>query len=284
MKILILVTMLLLNISCARDVRLKKEVENIKVNDFYTALAKGYNDLAQKEKRDFDWMDADYFAQKGLLAVKKQHIKFSNPVNYEIRDGLAFEELKIARQKSLSLVINNKTIIDYPIKTARLQILYDYWLEQLEEEWQKEDIARYRIEFWQSYQDLYELTELSRKNKIKRDRVLNKALYVVNFDYDESVIDYQAKEVLNNLIYYLTFKSNYKIYMEGHSDLSGNKEHNKYLSLNRVDAVKKYLINKGISNNVFSLIDAHGETKPSFHSERNKERINRRVEITIIKL
>ena len=58
-------------LSCSSSTRLAKETDHISGDDFFTALASGYNQLAKQEKEEFDWKDADEFANKGLRALQK---------------------------------------------------------------------------------------------------------------------------------------------------------------------------------------------------------------------
>ena len=77
---------------------------------------------------------------------------------------------------------------------------------------------------------------------------------------------------------------NMVIQLEGHTDPQGNPQLNMQLSQDRVDAVKAYLVNKGIGSARLQT-QAYGGTKP-LSTEDNPEahRLNRRVEVRILKV
>lgn len=77
---------------------------------------------------------------------------------------------------------------------------------------------------------------------------------------------------------------NIKVLLEGHTDSVGTEEDNFNLSTNRVNAVRDYLVGKGID--MMSLSTAgHGETKPiATNVTAEGRQKNRRVEIAITNL
>ena len=78
--------------------------------------------------------------------------------------------------------------------------------------------------------------------------------------------------------------SSMMILLEGHTDISGSKQANKKLSENRVFAVKRYLVERGIEADRIRL-KAYGETRPLTYSrdEASKKR-NRRVVFRVLQL
>ena len=78
-------------------------------------------------------------------------------------------------------------------------------------------------------------------------------------------------------------KNSMVIQLEGHTDIDGGEEANMELSQKRVEAVKKYLEKKNIKGNRIR-VKAFGETQP-LTTERTPEgkRLNRRVEVRIIR-
>jgi OmpA-OmpF porin, OOP family len=72
------------------------------------------------------------------------------------------------------------------------------------------------------------------------------------------------------------------IQLEGHTDYLGNPRDNMKLSQERVDAVKNYLVSKGISKNRIKT-KAFGGTNPlSRDNTPEAHRLNRRVELRIL--
>ena len=74
-----------------------------------------------------------------------------------------------------------------------------------------------------------------------------------------------------------------KISIEGHASAEGEDQHNLLLSKARAEAVRQYLVAKGVAADRLTSV-GHGETKPlaSNDSEEGREK-NRRVEFHITK-
>lgn len=71
------------------------------------------------------------------------------------------------------------------------------------------------------------------------------------------------------------------IQIAGHTDSTGDADYNKDLSMRRANAVKNYLLEKGVDPSVMTTV-GWGETKPvADNSTRAGRAQNRRVEITI---
>lgn len=86
---------------------------------------------------------------------------------------------------------------------------------------------------------------------------------------------------LDDLIVFLNKNPHLKIRITGHTDNIGNESDNKKLSYNRANAIKSYLIKKGINERSIS-IEGKGDSEPLISNETEEGRkINRRVEITL---
>lgn len=80
----------------------------------------------------------------------------------------------------------------------------------------------------------------------------------VYFETDKYELDAQAEASLQKIIKFMFENPNMNIRLYGAADPRGTVEHNKVLSAQRVDAVKKFLMRKGIPENRI-LIKALGE-------------------------
>jgi OOP family OmpA-OmpF porin len=68
----------------------------------------------------------------------------------------------------------------------------------------------------------------------------------------------------------------------GHTDSVGTDAYNQKLSVRRADAVKKYLVSKGIADNRIQ-IEGKGESQPVADNKTDDGRAkNRRVQIEVI--
>lgn len=89
--------------------------------------------------------------------------------------------------------------------------------------------------------------------------------------------------VLDSIANVMVANESIEILLSGHTDVIGDKELNFQLSLDRANAVKEYLVSKGVLPERIR-VEAFGGAKPIASSGREvTRRLNRRVEITIIK-
>jgi len=103
------------------------------------------------------------------------------------------------------------------------------------------------------------------------------------FDLGKSEIKPDSFNELDNLAILMKGNSDMVIQLEGHTDFKGGKSKNLKLSQDRVKEVKNYLIHSGIMPDRI-LTKAYGGTRPLSHeSTEEAARLNRRVEVRIIK-
>lgn len=104
----------------------------------------------------------------------------------------------------------------------------------------------------------------------------------LQFARGEAAIMTQSYGELDNLFKMLDETPNLVIRLEGHTDYVGNPTANLNLSQLRVDAVKKYLTDKGIDPERVQT-KAFGGTQPLVRTTVSSERAsNRRVEVRIV--
>ncbi|NQY67849.1 MAG: OmpA family protein [Flavobacteriales bacterium] len=116
---------------------------------------------------------------------------------------------------------------------------------------------------------------LAASEKIKTKDVL--------FDYDKSEIVLTEKEELDKLVSLFNSKNYKSINLKGHTDGDGSFDYNNHLSARRVNAVRNYLLKKGIAKDRI-VIENLGEYKPiASNLNDDGKRINRRVEIELLK-
>ncbi|MGB3463876.1 MAG: OmpA family protein [Cyclobacteriaceae bacterium] len=114
----------------------------------------------------------------------------------------------------------------------------------------------------------------------KEDKFVLKNLV---FDLRKATIRPEAKQELNKLAEVMLSKPSMKILLEGHTDRRGGAEKNLQLSEQRVKSVKEYLKRRGIKGKRVKT-KGWGDQKPLLITDDvEKGKINRRVEITVLK-
>ncbi|NML46565.1 OmpA family protein [Ramlibacter sp. G-1-2-2] len=102
------------------------------------------------------------------------------------------------------------------------------------------------------------------------------------FDFDKAVLKPEGKAKLDDLVGKIQGINLEVIIAVGHTDSIGTKEYNQKLSVRRAEAVKAYLVSKGIEKNrVYT--EGKGLTQPVADNRTAEGRAkNRRVEIEVV--
>lgn len=102
------------------------------------------------------------------------------------------------------------------------------------------------------------------------------------FHQRSAVISPESYAELNSVADMLHQNPNMVIQLEGHTDTRGDKSLNLKLSEDRVEAVKNYLVRRGVSKSRIKL-KAYGGSQPlSTENTEEAHKLNRRVEVRII--
>ena len=118
---------------------------------------------------------------------------------------------------------------------------------------------------------------------IEDDKSLKKAFENIQFDHNKSTLLTNSKAVLDRVFIYLNTKSALRIHLTGHTDDVDTEEFNMTLSKDRVRAVQKYLVDRGIPKSRIE-ISWKGESEPISNEDSEISRAkNRRVELIILK-
>ena len=114
--------------------------------------------------------------------------------------------------------------------------------------------------------------------------VATKVTYAADafFDFDKSVVKPEGKAKLDDLVGKIKDINLEVIIAVGHTDAVGSDTYNQKLSVRRSEAVKAYLVSKGIEKNrVYT--EGKGEKQPVADNKTAEGRAkNRRVEIEVV--
>jgi OmpA-OmpF porin, OOP family len=163
------------------------------------------------------------------------------------------------------------------------------------EETDKEGFAEVLVPIGQSYDLVY--LSLGRRNvaakvQVKNEPRLNLKLTMryereelpvfvldgVEFTTGKATLRPDSYARLDSMVEYMTHKKSARIEISGHTDNAGKKAVNKKLSQQRADAVRDYLISKGIEKDRIKAV-GYGDEKPIAPNDTSEGRQkNRRIE------
>ncbi|MCO6495509.1 MAG: OmpA family protein [Bacteroidetes bacterium] len=122
----------------------------------------------------------------------------------------------------------------------------------------------------------FELTPIEKDVTIRLNNIF--------FETDKSELLPASFTELDKLLGLLNKNSNIKIEISGHTDDVGSESYNQKLSERRANAVRDYLISKGIKAERI-VAKGYGEAKPVVENNSTENRaLNRRVEFTILEI
>ncbi len=252
---------------------------------FSAALAREYRELARYEADEmYDWPDAGGYGEKALQAAFGELPSAEKVSDWRIPRRLAGEF--VAARARLVSAVGAGGGVKAPAVAARAQSRFDCWLEQQEENWQFDHIARCRTAFYEA------LADLEKKAVTRRDPLLSPAIvavpsspagslaFTVHFDFDSDALGDEERRDLRALAESLaTTDVPVRILVAGHADRAGAEAYNQSLSLRRGEAVRVALTDLGVPASRIEL-SAYGERRPKRETPDGvREPANRRVEI-----
>ena len=266
---------------------------------FTQALQKEYLELANYEAGEYDWVDSDEWAEKGLMAAGGTAPAVEHPDRWQrSTPGMA-----PTRERLLAVFAADATQ-RFPALAAKAQVLYDCWLEEQDEGWQTERIEGCRDGALAALEELEEgmkpkpmakpepapqpmakpAPEPAPQPMVKAEptppapQVMS---FIVFFDFDSAKVTPQAGRILDDVA--AAYKQGNKtiVQLAGHADRSGTEAYNQRLSQRRAEAARAALIQRGVPVGGIRTA-AFGETRPRVPTPDGvREQENRRVEVEI---
>lgn len=116
----------------------------------------------------------------------------------------------------------------------------------------------------------------------KEEEIISDVFKNLEFQIGSDIIESSSYDYLDKLYEVLVKKPQYKLHIAGHTDNTGSEEENLVIGQKRANAVKKYLLDKGIDLSRITTV-SYGESKPiADNSTEEGRKINRRVEFIIV--
>lgn len=118
---------------------------------------------------------------------------------------------------------------------------------------------------------------------LEQKKTIDAYAETILFDLGKSDLKPEVKSTLDEVVKIIKQYPTERFHIAGHTDNSFTEEYNLNLSLDRANAVKNYLVSKGIETSRLTT-QGYGEDKPIFDNKTEEGRSkNRRVEIILVK-
>jgi OOP family OmpA-OmpF porin len=177
-----------------------------------------------------------------------------------------------------------------PIQAANAQVNFDCWMQEQEENFQPEDIARCRSGFTQSLLGAEAAVKPAPMAKAPASKPAPKKApppkkvtqeFVVYFPFDSAKLTPESTRVVLRAIDVAKDVKAKRVYLSGHTDRAGPDAYNNKLSDMRTNAVAEVIKGGGISGRMLGL-GAFGENMNAVKTPDGvRSPPNRRVEILI---
>ena len=259
-----------------------------KGSDFSTALYKEYMALSELEFLEGDYADSDAFALRAISAAG------NNPTTPEEMSARNLPpankgELATARRELVEALAATATE-KASVNAAQAQASFECWMQEQEENFQPDDIARCRADYMASMNAVRSAlapAPVAAPAPAPAPKAPQRmaATYTVNFDFDSDSISGAASQIIAEAGMAIDEMKAGTIILSGYADRAGSEAYNMDLSDRRAKAVLGAL-------DIRSRMKIAGSTEIKVYGENNnkkktedgvREAENRRVKIEIIR-
>ncbi len=234
----------------------------------------GFN-MAKGSAGEGDWRSANIFLGKALQVGQGETVFPEHPDNWYVTDP---RELRLARIELMSALVTGGREAA-PQDAAIAQARYDCWVEEAKENFEPEDIAKCRDEFWDALRRVQAAlapkpAQAPPPEPAARD-------YLIYFDFDKTNIRPDAQGILELVLAAMGELGSNSVSLIGHADRSGSNEYNQGLSERRAESARQFLIDGGIPGAGIETM-GRGEEDPRVPTPDGvREQENRNVQIRI---
>ncbi len=258
---------------------------------FQAALHQEYSALSRVEYDEGDWHDGYTYLRKARASAEGQEVGPELPWDWNVPEE-TYEELHDAWD-AVGYWRRMGAAERAPALMAKAQASYDCWIQEQEENYQPDDIAACRNDFYAAIADLEKALQwepdaadpMAMPGPTPRPAVAPEAtgkprFYTIFFDWDMADINPIAQRVIDAIVADWGSES-VSLELVGHADRSGAADYNQALSERRVGSVTTALGQQGIGSGRVSGFGV-GESDPAVPTADGvREPRNRRVVVTI---
>ena len=240
------------------------------------------------EKDRIDWIE-DSISWSNYQTKRKQEMEkhFHNigVSNYTEEDveNCANYVLAIAKSDKLSNKEKTEYLGQMGITQSPTEILALYGADNQNELRRQEELKRQKEEEERRIAEEKRHAEQRAAEERKNALQTLNAIKIDGFAFDVTDLSDEQKSEIDEVVNILNKYSDVNVLLTGHTCKIGYKNINQRKGMKRAEAVKEYLISKGIAGNRIT-IDSKGETEPLVpNTSRENLKQNRRVEFQITK-
>ena len=284
---------------------------------FSKALYSEYVGRAQVEVDERDYGNADMFARKAQTAAGGTLVA-PEVVSAHNLPADTVAEIEAARQRLVvALVANGRKTV--PELAAHVQMLFDCWVEEQEENNQPKDIAACRAEFLDGVAQI-EMSLPAKPAPMPMPAPMPKPepipapkpapmpmpmpapmpkpepipmpepappppeplSFFILFDFDSTVLDARARQAVSWAAERVARSSPSRVVVSGHADRAGADAYNVALSERRAKVVAAALVKAGVPSGIITTSGV-GEDMPRVKTpDGQRERENRYARLTLI--
>jgi OOP family OmpA-OmpF porin len=257
---------------------------------FQAELHKGYSELSRVEYDEGDWSDGYRFSTKARQSAEGQEVMPELVWDWDLPEDTV-DEFFDARD-TIGFWMRMGADERAPAPLANMQVMYDCWIQEQEENYQPQDIARCRDGFYAAVADTEEAMAYQAvpfapmpmpeptPRPVAEEPTGVPRFYTIFFDWDKSNINPVAQRVIDAIVADWRDAPD-SLQLVGHADRSGAEDYNQRLSERRVASVTQALAAQGISETRLSGYGV-GESDPAVPTPDGvREPRNRRVVVTL---
>ena len=261
-----------------------------KGSTFQGHLYAEYLELSQSEYDENDWKDSDAFAMRAISAGTGGPRNLEQIANRDLPEDKVYA-LSEARKRLVN-VFGKGAAEKYPARAAHAQAMFECWMQEQEENFQPDDIARCRAALWADLSKLE--ADLAPKPMAAAPAPMPAPMpapkpepsipsaFIVFFDFDGTKLSGAAKRIIGDAMLAVRQSKAKSVVVTGHTDRAGSSKYNLELSANRVAAVVAAFKEGGLSSKVKVVTAGYGEESPRIATaDGQRSAANRRVHIDL---